>query len=103
MFRRISLLRVTDADSVDLTSTVGATPTTVTSSATADWGRTMSTVSRVVVVRRMASRMTVRNPCISALTAYTPGGSAGNRKRPLPSVTADLVPIRFGDVSVTVT
>jgi len=79
MFRRISLVRVTDAVSVDFTSTVGAWAMTVTLSSREDALSVNSTDRVVVVVRRMFSRTTVANPWSSALTWYEPGGSAGNR------------------------
>ncbi len=79
MFRRISLVRVTEAVSVDFTSTVGAWAMTVTFSSRDDALIVSSTERVVVVVRRMFSRTTGPNPGSSALTWYEPGGSAGNR------------------------
>ena len=68
MFRRMSLVSVTDAVSVDLTSTVGALAMIVTCSWTAVGLMVMSTLNVDVVVRRMFSLTTVPNPWSSALT-----------------------------------
>ena len=103
MFRRISFDSVTDAVSVDLTSTVGDWATTVTSSATAAALSWMSTDSVAVVVTRTPSRTMVPKPWSSALTLYSPGGRAGMRYSPLASVMAEREPIRLGLVAVTLT
>src|SRR5512141_3438947 len=94
-FRRISFDRVTEAVSVDLTSTVGDWAVTVTSSATVDGFIWMSSVRVAVVFTRIFSRTTVPNPLSSALTVYSPGGRAGKRYSPLASVTNVRTPMRL--------
>ena len=69
MFRRISLPRVTEAVSVDLTSTVGVVAMTVTCSWTVAGLMESSMFSVVVVVKRMFSLTTVPKPASSALSA----------------------------------
>ena len=103
MFRRISFDSVTDAVSVDLTSTVGDWAMTVISSLTAAGFSWMSTVRVAVVFTRMFSRTTVPNPWSSALIWYSPGGRAGKRNSPLASVTNVRTPMRFGPEIVTLT
>ncbi len=103
MFLRISFDRVTDAVSVDLTSTVGDWAMTVTSSATVAGFSWKSTLKVDVVVSRIFSRMIVPNPCSSALTWYSPGGRAGNRYSPAGSVTKVRTPMRLPPESVTLT
>ena len=103
MFRRISLDSVTEAVSVDLTSTVGDWATTVTSSLTAAGFSCTSNVSVVVVVMRIFSRTSVPKPWSSNLSWNSPGGMAGNRNSPVGSVTAVRTPMRLTPESVTLT
>ncbi len=103
MFRRISFDRVTDAVSVDLTSTVGDWAMTVISSEMAAGLSVIVSVSVAEVVNRIFSWMTVPNPWSSAWTWKTPGGRAGNRNSPLESVTVVRIPMRFPPESVTLT
>ena len=100
MLLRISLPRVTDAVSVDLTSTVGVWAMTVTSSDMVVALSSMSTARVVVVDSRIFSRLTVPKPVSTALTWYSPGGRAGKRNSPLASVRKVRVPMRFTPVSV---
>ena len=79
--------RVTDAVSVDLTSTVGDWATTVTSSETDAGFSWTSKFSVAVVLTRIFSRTSVPNPCSSNLSWYSPGGMAGKRNCPFASVT----------------
>ena len=103
MFRRISFDSVTDAVSVDLTSTVGDWAMTVTSSLTAAGFIWMVTASVAVVVTRIFSWTTVPKPWSSTLIWYSPGGRAGKRNSPLTSVTDVRTPMRFAPEIVTLT
>ena len=102
-FRRMSPDRVTEAVSVDLTSTVGDWAVTVISSDTVAGFSWMSSVRVAVVFTRIFSRTTVPKPLSSALTLYSPGGKAGKRYSPLASVTKVRRPMRFMPERVTLT
>ena len=101
--RSISFDRVTEADSLDLTSTVGALAWTVISSDSAAWVMTRSTERLTVVVRRMFSWTTDLKPCRTHFTEYSPGGRAGNRNAPWASLTVLRAPMRFRPISMTAT
>ncbi len=51
----------------------------------------------------MPLRLTVWKPDSSNVSSYSPEGSAANEYFPSPEVTTERVPMREGDVAVTVT
>src|SRR4051812_41758727 len=71
---------------VDCVSTTGEAPVTVTFSLNDATGISAFTVAVNASVTRIPSRMTVENPASSNLTAYSPGGTAGNRYDPSSAV-----------------
>src|SRR5688572_25281444 len=85
-------------------STTGELPVTVTVSATVATLRERSSGTVAPTCTMTFSRMTVRKPCNSTFTEYTPGWSEGKRLTPPPSVTPVIVPATStGLVRVTLT
>jgi hypothetical protein len=68
-------------------STIGDSATTLTTSDNAAGFKTKLMTASWSITRITSGRRSVVNPCISAVSEYVPGGSAGTRYTPLGSVT----------------
>src|SRR5207249_8590996 len=86
------------------TSTIGASPVTVTVSATAPTRKSAFTVAVNDPCSSMPSRLSVLNPGSANVTLYVPGRRSTTLNWPLPSVTTDrTLSINAGLAASTVT
>ena len=88
---------------MDVTSTTGDWPLTVTLSATVAGFISVFTVAVKPTLTRMPSRITVPNPASSNFSVYSPGGTAAKRKVPVWLVVVVGVPMTVEPDSVIVT